>query len=163
MPCLRIALTLLLGFAATARATPPATIALMGLRPGMSPARVLAVLRGQAARITSRDAACPGHTGRHCLRELGARVPDGRIAVSFTSGPGGAPRAWRIRLTTDGAGGPDHAARFGPPAHPGARVWHAAGPRLRARAAPAGGTILSLSDPALRRPGLSAGAPAPAE
>jgi hypothetical protein len=145
---------------------PPARaggIAVMGLSPGMTAAQVLAVLRPQAPTVARRLGACPGRAGGRCLRAVSARVPDGRILVSFAGRPA---RAWRIRLLADDSADRDHlraaaVASFGPPAHPGALVWCAqrpgggcgpSGPRLRLRTAPGGGSILSLSDPSLRRP-----------
>ena len=143
-------------------------IAVMGLHPGMTPAEVLAALRPQAPTVARRLGACPkGHAGQptgNCLRALSARVPDGRILISFAGRPA---RAWRIRLLTDDTADPRRLraaalANFGPPAYPGALLWCAtragggcgpAGPRLRLRSGPGGVSILSLSDPSLRRPG----------
>ena len=143
-------------------------IAVMGLRPGMTVAQVLVALRSQTQSVARQLGTCPRGRGRRCLRTLSARVPDGRIRVSFAGRPA---RAWRIRLLTDDTADPDQLraaalASFGPPARPGALVWcaprgngggrggcRAAGPRLRLRSAPGGGSILSLSDPSLRRPG----------
>ena len=169
-----------------------APIALMGLRLGMTPADVLAVLAPQAARVVRRTRPCGGRTGR-CLATLRARTPDGWVEVGFAptdSSSGNAHRpaaretAWRIRLMIGGAGSADPrqvraatVAHFGPPSGPSRMVWCPGGapcpphgPRLRLTQGAHGTSILSLSDPALRespaalsRPGAPpARTPAPA-
>lgn len=141
-----------------------AGIAVMGLHPGMTAVEVLAALRPQTQTVARRLGACPGRGAGRCLRSLSALVPDGRILVSFAGSPA---RAWRIRLLTDNSADPRRLraaalASFGRPAQPGSLLWCARrsgrgcgpkGPRLRLRSAPGGGSILSLSDPSLRRPG----------
>jgi len=151
-----------------------APIALMGLRLGMTPADVLAVLAPQAARVVRRTRPCGGRTGR-CLATLRARTPDGWVEVGFAptdASAGNARRpaaremAWRIRLMIGGAGSADPrqvraatVAHFGPPSGPSRMVWCPGGapcpprgPRLRLIRSAHGTSILSLSDPALRDP-----------
>jgi hypothetical protein len=88
--------------AASALGAEPGSLTLMGVRLGMTPETVQAVLAPQSEQVDWRSASCPQAAQRGCVAGLRAVLPDGTIDVVFRAG-----RAWQVRLLVRARGEED--------------------------------------------------------